>query len=115
VGAGPTETDAAPVKTSSGEPPSADRQEAERARQYAGQIYRNYKPLLTIAVGPSGTLMAGGEQGILRRVQTRAAGDLYEEGSATEVNRRTYRDRITLPYDWLFVSGDHEVERVDPA
>jgi hypothetical protein len=65
--------------------------------------------------------MAGGAQGILRRVPSEElaldpgtrpeeAGDLYEESSANKVHNRTFRDAITLPYDGLFVSGDHKVE-----
>jgi DNA-binding CsgD family transcriptional regulator len=74
------------------------------------EIYRPYKPLWTLGVGSSGTVMAGGDAGILRRIESGAAsGDLYEESSATVVSRFTYRDRITLPYDGLFVSGVHQV------
>ena len=71
--------------------------------------YRPYKPLWALGLGSSGTVMAGGEAGILRRVAVDDPVDLYEESSATVVSRRAYRDRITLPYDGLFVSGIHRV------
>lgn len=83
------------------------------------QLYRSYWPLWTIAADASGTLMAAGEHGILRRLRrqddiptagsTPEGPDLYELCSATEVNRRSYRSQITLPYDGLFVSGTHAV------
>jgi hypothetical protein len=74
--------------------------------------YRPYKPLWALGVGSSRTVMAGGEAGILRRQPSPdGAMDLYEESSATAINHRSFRDRITLPYDGLFVSGTHRVTR----
>jgi hypothetical protein len=89
------------------------------------QIYRSYKPLRAIAAAADGTLMAAGDQGILRRLPWEEADlvpgepvpegwDLYQDCSATWIDRRTYRDKITLPYNGLFVSGDHEIDVVNP-
>jgi hypothetical protein len=86
------------------------------------QLYRPYEPLWIIAVGPSGTLMASSEHGILRRVPCQEveaslgemaedAGDCYEESSAATISKLTDWHEISIPYDWLFVSGDHQIKR----
>jgi hypothetical protein len=76
--------------------------------------YRPFRPFWTLAVGSSGTLMTGGESGMLRRLPSDTAvtsgGDLYAEGSATTIDGRGYgAQEVTLPYDGLVVLSGHEV------
>ncbi|MCA9972850.1 MAG: hypothetical protein KC425_21685, partial [Anaerolineales bacterium] len=76
------------------------------------QIFRPYEPLLVIGLR-DGTLMAGGAHGILRTRpgRTRAAADAerlddpYTLCSAATISRYTAQSEVTIPYDWLFVSG----------
>ena len=50
-------------------------------------------------------LMAGGKSGIFRSSD---GGEHYEYSS-----RKTFSDRVTLPPNWLFCSGEHEIEVVN--
>jgi hypothetical protein len=61
-----------------------------------------------VAVGPEGLIVAGvGGQHDQTGVYTSRDGEQYTESSVSE-----FRDRITLPETWLFVSGEHEIEVV---
>jgi hypothetical protein len=62
----------------------------------------------TVAVGPSGLALIGGNSGVYR------TGDLL---AWTQTSNRTATDGVTVPDTWLLCSGDHDIEvvRADAA
>ena len=88
------------------------------AEPVAQQIFRPYEPLWTIAASGK-VLMTGGNHGILRR--TSVSDGAGKTGAArftdtySESSKVTGMDKITIPYDWLFVSGIHTVDEAEPG
>ena len=66
---------------------------------------RNFYPVDTItAVAGQNYVFAGGKRGIFR---TSDNGTNYES-----VSQKIFDDKVTLPANWLFCSGEHEIEVV---
>jgi hypothetical protein len=58
-----------------------------------------------LAADPKGTIiLSGGKSGVYR---SRDGGQRYSSGS-----RKIFDDKVTLPPNWLFCSGEHEIEVV---
>jgi len=57
--------------------------------------------LETVAAGPSGLVLAGGDQGVFASTDR---GKSYGKVSETE-----FTERVELPSTWLFVSGTHDI------
>jgi hypothetical protein len=61
-----------------------------------------------LAAGPqSSVLLAGGQSGVYR---SRDGGQHYESCS-----RKVFTDKVTLPPNWLFCSGEHNIEVVSES
>jgi hypothetical protein len=55
----------------------------------------------TVATGPSGLVLAGGDKGVFA---SKDGGETYDSASQTE-----FTDTVALPSTWLFVSGTHQI------
>jgi hypothetical protein len=61
------------------------------------------EPVDTMAADPQRSIiLTGGKSGVFR---SRDGGTHYESCS-----RKVFIDKVTLPPNWLFCSGEHEVE-----
>jgi uncharacterized phage protein gp47/JayE len=60
-----------------------------------------FEQLDTVAAGPSGLVLAGGDKGVFASTD---GGDKYESRSKTE-----FTETVALPSTWLFVSGTHDI------
>ena len=61
------------------------------------------QPVLQVAVSPhGGVLMAAGDQGVFKSIDS---GQTFQRSSMHE-----FSDQLSLPKNWLFCSGQHEIE-----
>ena len=66
-------------------------------------VERIFQPTYAVAANAAtGKLLAGGTRGVYRSADNGAS-----YGKSSE---KDFRDKVTLPETWLFVSGEHEIE-----